>query len=52
MYILYYMVANEFPFRPVVAYTVRYETVVTMSYAYNLVGKGLLILLVFFVVLY
>jgi hypothetical protein len=51
MYLLYYMAANEYPFRPVVAYTVNRDSIVTMNWGFALLTKGLLAVLVLFALL-
>lgn len=48
MYLLYYIAANEYPFRPVVAYTVNRDSIVTMNWSFALIGKGVLAMLLLF----
>ena len=47
MYLLYYMAANEYPFRPIMAYTVYHDSIVTMSWGYLLTIKELFVVLTF-----
>ena len=43
MYLLYYMASNEYPFRPIMAYTVYHDSIVTMNWGYLLTIKGLFV---------
>ncbi len=45
MYLLYYMPANEYPFRPVAGYTVYRESIVTMNWGFMLTLKGFILIL-------
>ncbi len=51
MYLLYYMAVNEYPFRPVAAYTVYHESIVTMNWESVLSSKGGMLILALIVIL-
>lgn len=45
MYLLYYIGANEYPFRPIVGYNVLYEPIVTLVYAEKLILSFVILVL-------
>jgi len=51
MYLLYYMAANEYPFRPVMAYTVYHDSIVTMNWEYLLTIKGIFAIITLFLLI-